>query len=189
MSATGFAAADTPALQAHFRSGLIQGNFSGSTSEGEVSGDFSAVTSMDLEFEYFADNQSSYVTRATILGDQSTGELSYFYMGLGYKRYIFSQGRYLESLGDELTFSIVPKWRYYVQGDVGLANVKIEQVTESLSAEANLVELGGSGGVIYQMTKSTGIEAIVGVSSGVPISSIAVSSLVIKVLIGATAYF
>ena len=189
MAATPVVSTATPNLQAHLRTGYAAGSFAGSTTEDTVSGSFSSVTALDMEFEYFLNNKTGIATRATILSDQTSGQIAYTYMGMAYKHYFFSHARYIETMSTDFTFSLQPRWRYYVQGDAGISNVQIEQLTQSLATESTLIELGTSVGVIRQFSKGIGIEGQLSVSKGVPISNVPVDSLVYRLLIGITSYF
>lgn len=180
---------ETPDLQAHLRTGLVSGSFAGSSATETVSGDFSSPTSMDAEFEYFLSTVSAVFNRLTLVADSSSGSLSYLYMGVGYKKYLFSNGRTLENLSGDFSYSIVPTWRYYVQGEVGLSEVEVERVTSTLETTATLLEFGGSAGVIRQMSSNFGLEGNFGVSNGLPISSVSVNSLVIRAMVGLTFFF
>ena len=57
-------------LQGHLRTGMVQGSFTGADT-----GEFSVVSSLELEGEYFTSSRASILARATISLDQESGQL------------------------------------------------------------------------------------------------------------------
>lgn len=182
LSSTSWAAVSE--VQGHLRSGLVQGQFSGAEE-----GSFSIASSLELEGEYFVGTKSSLLARATVSLDQASGQFKYIYMGLGQRFYLFSRGRPSESSGDGVYFSQRPKLRYFLEYGVGLAQVQVRSLTQSLSVQSTIVELGLGGGGIYQFSNSFGISLNIMGAKGFSVSSVSVDSTIIRGMIGVVGYF
>ncbi len=176
-------------LAAHVRMGMVSGSFVGSTSVGDVTGNFSTIMALDLEGEYHQSSKKSLISQTTLAMDDSSGALNYVYLGFGQKYYFNSRGNPLNNWTDNVSLTVTPRIRYFANWDLGISRVLIEKKTESLSSQADLLDYGVSGGLIRSFGKNWGVEAQLGYSCGFPISSIAIESSVIKVLIGVTSYF
>ncbi len=171
-------------VQGHLRSGLVQGSFSGAEE-----GSFSIASSLELEGEYFVGTKSSLLARATVSLDQSSGQFKYIYMGIGQRFYLFSRGRPSESSGDGVYFSQRPKLRYFLEYGLGLAQVQVRSLTQSLSVQSTIVELGLGGGAIYQFSNSFGVSLNLMGAKGYSVSSVSVDSTIIRGMIGVVGYF
>ncbi|MEM7647057.1 MAG: hypothetical protein AAF203_09115 [Pseudomonadota bacterium] len=173
----------TKDLQGHLRTGIVQGEFSGASS-----GEFSVLSSLELEGEYFLSGRSSILAKATISLDQESGQFKYVYMGLGQRFYLWSRGRPVETYSEGVFASHQPKLRLFGEYGIGLAQIQIQSVTDVLSVQSTVVELGIGGGAIYQISKNFGISFNLMGSKGFSISSVSVDSTVIRGLIGVTGY-
>lgn len=171
-------------IQAHLKGGMVNGTFTGA-----VSGDFSVATSIEGEGEYVYSSRLSLFSRATVALEAGTGQFKYIYMGLGHRYYFFSRSGYLEESNNGLVVSITPRIRYFAEGLLGLSQVQVRAVTDTLVAQSTLLEYGGGAGVIYQLSKSLGVEGTMGVSKGFAVSSVAVDTLIIRGFIGLVSTF
>jgi hypothetical protein len=172
------------AIQGHIRTGVVNGTFSGAET-----GEFSVMSSLEGEFEYFYGSRGSMLAKATLSLDPATGQYKYLHMGLGQRFYLFSRGRPIEGYSGGISASIRPKMRYFVDWGLGLSQIQVRALTSSISVQTTSLELGLGGGAIYQLSQSFGIGLNAGWSRGISMSSVAVDSTIIRVMVGAVAYF
>lgn len=180
----GFSLASTSDVQGHLRMGQVSGTFTGA-----AEGDFSVVTSLELEGEYIYSGQTSLLARATVALDQEIEEFAYLHMGLGQRFYLWSRARAIESNAEGAFVSYNPKFRVFGEYTVGLAQVVVTKRTDVLVTQSTLIELGIGGGAIYQVSKNFGVSFTGMWSKGFAISSVNVDSTVIRGLLGVTLYF
>ena len=171
-------------LQGHIRSGMVQGAFSGAES-----GDFSVATSLELEAEYFTSSRASVLAKATVSLDQESGQFKYVFMGIGQRFYLWSRGRPIETYSEGIFASQRPKFRFFAEYGLGLAQIQVRSVTDSLSVQSTVVELGAGGGVIYQISRNFGVSLTGMWSKGFAVSSVPVDSTVIRGMLGVAGYF
>jgi hypothetical protein len=158
---------------------MVNGSFTGATS-----GSFSVASSIEGEAEYLSSSHVSWLARATVSLESSSGQFKYVYMGLGSRYYFFSRGSSLNSNADGISLEVTPRWRYYGEVMLGLSQVQVKEVTSVLVAQATLLEYGAGLGTIYQIARNVGIEGSIGLSKGFPVSSVSVDSLIIRALVG-----
>ncbi len=181
---TALSEAAATSLQGHIRTGMVQGRFTGADS-----GRFAVSSSLELEGEFFTSNRGSLLARATISLDPSSGQFKYIYMGLGQRFYLWSRGRPVEGYYESIYTSTRPKFRFFVEYGIGLAQIQVRSVTDSLSVQSTVVELGGGGGTIYQFSRNFGVSLNLMWSQGFAVSSVAIDSNVIRGMVGITGYF
>lgn len=177
------AEAASTSMQGHVRTGVVQGSFTGADS-----GEFSVVSSLELEGEVFTSSRASILAKATVSLDQQSGQFKYVYMGLGQRFYLLSRGRPVETYQEGVFASQRPNFRFFVEYGLGLAQIQVRSVTESLSVQSTVVELGGGGGTIYQISQNFGISFNLIWSKGFSVSSVSVDSTVIRGMIGVSGY-
>jgi hypothetical protein len=173
--------------QAHFRAGLLSGSYS--TSDSSLAGSYSVATTFDLEYEAFLDARGSFLLRATFAQDLATSRLMYSYAGVGRRWYFGSTGMATSSQDGTVQAVILPRWRYFAGGDLGVSQVVVKTFGTVLQANSALVELGGHVGTIYQVSRSVGIEAYGGATLGLGFSAIAVGARSLRAFLGASYYF
>jgi len=176
-----FSAAALDKMQFHLRLGMVKGSFTGAET-----GEFSNMTSFDGEAEYLWTAKASFSARAIFTVDPESAQVQYMYAGGGQRFYIFSRASGAEATWGFDTVTIKPKLRYFVGWDLGMAQVLLQRVTESLSVQSAVLEYGGTAGLIYQLTSGLGMEIAGGVSKGIGISTVAVDTTILKLLIGLT---
>ncbi|MEO5969696.1 MAG: hypothetical protein ABIQ95_07185 [Bdellovibrionia bacterium] len=172
--------------QFHFRMGYLNTGFSG-----VLTGSFSNINAFDLEYEILTSSHASFTLRTTLVYDISNARVLYSYTGIGRRFYLFSNGMAYDfsdsSTGDQVVSN--PQWRTYVGGDFGLSQVVVKSFGTVLQTQSALVEFGPNVGGIFQLSKSFGLELQLGLSLGLGFSSVSVSAVTVRSLIGGTYYF
>jgi hypothetical protein len=170
--------------QFHFRVGEVKGSFSGS-----VTGDFGVANSIDMDYEIFSASKRSTILRTIICQDLSAARLVYAYAGVGKRYYFKSSGaEWDNSEGGSRVYS-VPKRRYYYGIDLGISQVVVKTFGPVLQASSAMFDLGGNLGIIQQLSKSVGLEAQAGVAYGIGFSSVSVSAITERLLVGVSYFF
>lgn len=174
----------SPLLLGHFRIGMVSGSFTG-----VESGSFSVPLSLEGEGEYIYTPKNSALIRTTISLEPDSGQFKYVYMGLGQKFYLLSRIAPLETMEGGNLIKILPNKLYYINYDVGLSQIQVKKVTDSLTVESTLVEFGLSGGLVWKISQRVGFVASLGFSKGFPVSPVSVDSTIIRATIGLSSFF
>lgn len=176
-----FTSAETASDIEYFgRLGLISGSFSGAEE-----GSFTSFASFEGGGELHKGSDSSVFVRATLSADPTEGKIKYFYGGFGQKYYLWGPGLKTRDISEGDLVEVTPKSRYFVNWDLGLAEVRVRDVTSSLSVQSTIVDFGGGAGYIMQRG-SLGIEFYFGATKGISISSVAIDSLILRMMFGVT---
>lgn len=176
--------AGLPPGQLHTSIGMINGSYAGATSN-----TFSISQSLNLEYEIFYNTRMSYVARAQIAIDPTTGKMVYYGGFLGSRYYFKSTGMIFDNTTQDITFRSIPKWRFYMGWDVGIAQVVVAEVGPSLTALSTMLDFGGHVGSIYQLGKTWGIDVQLGYSYGYGFSTVSVTGTAMKLWVGGVYYF
>ena len=171
-------------VSAHARLGLVDGTFSGA----EIGG-FSIPTAVEAEGELLRSPYTTITGKVNIGVLPSTGEIKYLLMSAGMRYYFWSRSSPFENIEADFSISRNPKNKYYFGWNVGISQVNIKTVTESLTAQATLIEIAGSAGFVRMINKKIGIEVFLELGKGLAISSIAIDSLVVKAMMGLNFYY
>ncbi len=171
-------------LQAHVRTGMIEGTFVGADS-----GNFAMTTSLEGELEMFYSNRTSFQVKTTAALGQENSQIVYLSMSLGQKYYLFTRGRPIESYDEGVYSLMVPRWRFYTGYTIGIAQVETRFLSASLSATSTIFEIGGGAGVIYNFSRNIGINIDLLYGKGFGVSSVAIDATVIRGLVGVVSYF
>lgn len=118
-----------------------------------TSGSISVIT-MAVNYEYPVTMNRSFFTRVNVplLG---SGDSTYLSTGVG-MNYFFNQINTDQTSFDRgTTFTIIPKFRYYVGGQVGAAY--FVYTTETKKKSDVLIELGAQAGILYAVGKRYGV--------------------------------
>jgi hypothetical protein len=83
----------------------------------------------------------------------------------------------------------MPKYRIYIGGDAGIAQVLVKSFGPNVQSVANMLEIGVNFGAIYQVNRKLGIEAQAGATFGYGISSTPTNGSTARALIGASYFF
>jgi hypothetical protein len=178
------AASGTGDVQTHLRIGVVNGTFTGS-----ADGSFNVPSSIEGEGEYLYGNRFSSFARATLSLESSSGQFKYIFMGLGQRYYLFSRSGAIESDHEGVLVEIRPRMRYFIEGVLGISQVQIKAVTSTLIAQSTLLEYGAGAGLIYQISKTIGIEGNLGIAKGFAVSSVSVDALIVRGLLGVAVIF
>lgn len=170
--------------QFHFRTGMVSGSYSATN----VAGSFGVPTSLDFELELFSSARASWVARSIIAHDLSTALLRYAYAGFARRWYLSSTGMSFDSSDNVTSITTTPRWRYYAGADLGVASVIVKTFGTVLTQTSALIDYGGHLGAIYQVSKSTGIEAQFGYTMGLGFSSVSVGGTSTRMLFGLSIY-
>ena len=177
-------ALDIRKSQFHLRTGLVNGKYSGT-----FDGDFSVTSALDLEFEFFLGHDGALIFRFTQAMDSPDSRPFYTFAGSGYRYYWRSRGMYSMQQTEGLMIESLPKFRMYVGGDAGIAQVLVRSFGPNVQSVANMFELGVNVGAIYQVSRRFGVEGQAGATLGYGISSTPTNGSTNRVLLGASYYF
>lgn len=180
--------AEVTLSQIHLRAGMVMASFSAPGLLPEEAS-FSVMPTFDVEYERYLNIRSSYVLKGVFAMDLATSIVKYYYAGVGQRFYFGSLGTAVVADSPGISVVSQPKMRYYIGYDVGISQTVIKSFTSSLQVFTSMVDIGGTVGFIYQMTKNMGIEGLGGVSYGYGFSSVAISGLFMKGFFGMTYYF
>lgn len=163
------------------RMGMVNGTF-----QGAESGEFSVITGVDAEAEYAGNARESLIVRSIITVEPETSVIRYMYAGLGKRYYLSSRSRDYELRTGFDKVTVLSRNKYYVGWDFGVAQLTINQLTDSLSIQSTLFEGGVTVGWTYKMSSGTGFQLNTSLSRGFGISTVAVNGTVIKFTMGLT---
>lgn len=170
--------------QIHLRFGMLTGSFSGT-----FEGDFEVPAAVDVDYELFVANDGSVVFRFLQGLDNPDSIPFYTYAGTGYRYYWNSKGPSTIQKGDGLFIESIPRVRYYLGMDLGIAQVLVKSFGPNVQSVANMLDAGINVGAIYQLNKNFGLEAQGGYSVGYGISSTPVNGNTQRLLLGGSYYF
>ena len=171
---------ETHTSQFHFRTGYLMGSVSG----GLISSSLQIPVAVDLEYERFNTIRSSYYFTTSVSYDSGRGRVPFSYVGVGKRYYLSSVGTLVDATDGVQRVVVTPRFRYYLGGSVGFGQLVVKTVGASLEAESSLIALGMSLGGIYQITRSLGLEASVGVTGGLGFTAVAVNILATQAVFG-----
>jgi hypothetical protein len=178
--------ANTGAGQAHFRQGFYNATFKGN---GDANGSFTLNRVLDFEYENIISNRQTFLVRGILGVEVETAQVKYAFGGIGQRYYFSSNALQWKVMEDGLMMSYLPRLSFYLGWDFGIAQVQVVNYGPVLSAYSTLIEYGGSGGFIYNIYKTIGLEGQLGMSYGNGFSSVAVTSQIVKMYIGLSMYF
>jgi len=181
MSSTAFAESES---QFHIRIGAIKAVYWGSDS-----GDFFVPTMLDLEYETFLSNTRSLIFRSMLAMELETAKPYYAYSGAGMRYYLGSKGMLVESQGEGVAISAIPKVRYYIGWDAGISQAIIQSLGRILTVTSTMIDFGGNAGVIYQVDRKFGVEFHAGATSAQGFSSVSVVGVTVRATAGITYQF
>lgn len=164
--------------------GMVSGSFSGLN----ISGSFSVPMSIDVGYEVFSSAKKSTIFRGILSNDLTTSTIAYSYVGVGRRFYFNSTGMGFESSDDFNQISIIPKRRYYAGIELGSSQVMVKQFGPTLQTQSSLIDFGANVGTIFQVSRTVGIDAQLGLGFGYGFSAVSVSGTITKFLLGVT-YF
>lgn len=142
------------------------------------------VTAMSLNVQYkmAEDFKKSYYISATFPLLPSA-EGTYIAFGGGMEYYFNDVGAKVGLFNSGTTINFTPNFRYFIGAEVGGGYLVYN--TESAKKSDALFEIGGNGGIVYSMSDSWAIKAVLGVMKG---SGVVTSTLGIRAFVGATFY-
>jgi hypothetical protein len=172
--------------QLHYRVGYLGTSFSG-----VLTGSISNFNSFDLEYEILSSSRVSFSLRTTLVYDVTNARVLYSYTGVGRRYYFLSNGMeydYSDPNSADHVISI-PKWRAYAGGDFGISQVVVKSFGAVLQTQSALVDFGPNLGGIFQLSKAMGLELQLGLSLGLGFTTVSVSAVTFRALLGGTYYF
>jgi hypothetical protein len=178
--------ANTGVGQAHFRNGFYNASFKGN---GEANGSFTLDRVMDFEYENIISNRQTFLVRGILGVEVKTAQVKYAFGGFGQRYYFNSNALQWKVMENGLMMSYIPRLAFYMGWDFGISQVQVINYGPVLSAYSTLIEYGASGGVIYNIYKTIGLEGQLGMSYGNGFSSVAVTSQIVKMYIGVSMFF
>jgi hypothetical protein len=170
--------------QLHLRTGVLSGTY-----EGTFDGSFQVTSVIDVDYETFLSNSRSFHFRFIQGLDTPDSVPFYTYAGVGMKFYLDSKGTYNDNEEEGIYIFSRPTFRYYVGVDGGIAQVLVKSFGPVVQSVANMSDVGGSLGAIYQITDDFGIEAQTGFSVGYGFSSTAELGTTFRLFVGGTYFF
>lgn len=185
-------------LQMTVRTGMVQGSYSNPLQATDTAGDesnvtdnlegggFSVMPSFDANIEMFSTQSRSYFARTIIALDTGTGTMHYNYFGLGINNYYKGIGIEKTSLGKMGYVKSRPVSRQYYGYDIGFSRVAVLRFGSVLRVTSTGIDVGGHWGYIKQMSNKWGLNAEVGASYALGISTVSAAGFNIKILFGAT---
>lgn len=171
------------ASQIHARYGGISAAY-----DGVVSGEIQSLTLFELEYEGINNNHNSFYLRLSESFDSAKSIFNYSYFGGGMKYYFASKALLYEGSDGANILISVPKWRYYVGWEIGIAHVVLQTVGEFLRVSTSSYDYGGVAGSIYNITNRIGVEFNFTTQFSTGFTSISTGAVVYKGSVGLT-YF
>lgn len=170
--------------QLHVRTGILNGKF-----KGLFSGSFMLSGAVDIDYEIFLSNDTSFLFRFIQGFDSPDSRPFYTYSGTGGRHYFMGKGTVVDQSDDKLQISSKPTIRAYVGFDAGIAQVIVRSFGPTVQAVANMVDIGMNVGAIYQMTSRFGLEVHGGLSFGYGMSSTHANGHTERLLMGVSYFF
>jgi hypothetical protein len=170
--------------QLHVRTGILNGKFNGL-----FTGKFELNGAVDVDYEMFLSNDTSFLFRFIQGFDSPDSRPFYTYAGTGARRYIWGKGTSMDQSDATLQITSHPTMRVYIGGDLGISQVIVKSFGPTVQAVANMVDLGFNVGGIYQLTESFGVELHGGLAFGYGMSSTHANGHTERLMIGATYFF
>ena len=171
--------------QVHLRMGLLNGSYSGANIDSRT---FSVPTTLDVEMEVFRGRDESFTLRAMMAMELTDNRVDYTYAGVGRVYYLSGRGRKDVRKEKFVQISNIPKTRYYWGWGGGIAQVLAIPFGLVLATYSTTIDLSVNGGVIYQATPNLGLEFRLGTGLGYGFSTVTVTGMTIRALLGVT-YF
>lgn len=161
--------------------GMISVNYT-ETDEGiggdEAANGSNSFLSVDVDYQFYSEEERSYYVRAYAPFFSSSGA-GYFGANIGMNFYFnsFSSKLKTKLKGDTLSYD--PKMRYFWGGEAGAGY--LVYLTDSAKKGDVLAELGGHGGMIYNINKDYGIRGKLSFSQGIGGE---VTAMIMKIFFG-----
>ena len=170
--------------QISIRAGMLKGSYSG-----PVSASFATIPSIDVEMELFQNARTSALIKANLSVDVSKAKMFYSSVGAGQRYYLRSPGMNYDRQEGSFSIDAGAANRYFVGWDLSVAQVLIQEFTASYSVVGSVVELGGTAGIIHQISKTLGLSAALGAGYGMGFTTVSVNGLSLRFNIGVTSSF
>lgn len=171
--------------QFHFRIGQFYADYSIVTGPVQIS----IPTTMELEYENIVSRRRSYTIRSLLAYNQPTNQMFYMAAGVGTRFYLGSSAIGFEASQAGTEVVSMPRWRYFIGPELSIAGALVKGLTSAVTASATILELGISGGLIYQIGQKMGLELILGTGFGYGFSTVSASGVVARGMMGLSFYF
>ncbi len=169
--------------QVHLRFGLLNESYTG-----PYTGAVSLSNAVDMEYERFLSQVSSFIIRGFFGYNLNISKLSYASVEVGTRAYIFSSGLSYSNTKSPVFVSMTPQWRYYAGINIGVSQVIVNSYGSVLDVHSALFEVCPNFGVIYQLTSTLGLELSGGYTVGFGFSTISVSATGHRAVMGLVYY-
>jgi len=170
--------------QLTIRGGPVYGNY-----DGPMEGHFTVPNGIDVQYGIFVESNKTLNFRATLALKLPESKAFYIYAGTGMSFYGDSKGMAVDQSEGGFTIHSVATRRYYWGFDVGLSQAIVESFGAVLQAVSTMIDTGVHGGVIFQMNEKFGIDVNGGASGGFGISSVGVTGITLRGMVGVTYSF
>lgn len=186
MLATNTARADGWPMQLHARTGVLNAMIGGA--KGVDS--FMAMPILDTDFEFLTSAKKTHVARFTFANDLSSAQTKYLFAGYGRRYYVWGTSSTRMNVNDAAgSVQSVSNRRYYYGWDVGYGQLQAEQVGLSLNITSTVFEASAAAGMIHQISNDWGLGLHMSMGYAYGFSSVAVTGIMVRALVGATYYF
>ena len=169
--------------QIYFKTGMLKGMYSGPRSVG-----FTVIPTMEAEMEFFFSSAKSEIVKLVNAYDLSEAKNNYTYIGYGNRYYLGGPAINFSAQEFGVDYKSGVGMRYYVGWDAGIAHVLVLGATSSLDTTSALFQLGITGGLIYQISQSLGLDISLGSTYGFGFTTVSVGGLSLRGMFGVT-YF
>ena len=179
------------ASQMHVRTGMVQGSISGaatSAQQNAAAKGFSIANSFDVDVEFFKTSKRSIFIRSTLAYDLSDSRVKYFYVGVGRRWYLGSDGMMFDASDQGTAVSWQPKNRYYLGVDGGISQTLALSLTQAFGEYSTGIEVGAHGGATIPVGKTLGLDVQAGFGYAYGFTSVSVTTTVIRFLVGVSLY-
>jgi hypothetical protein len=170
--------------QIHMRSGFLNGKY-----DGLFSGKFYLTGALDIDFEFFLENEASLYFRFIQGYDTPDSRPFYTYAGVGARHYFWGRGMASDQEGQGISVTSLPTFRTYVGADLGISQVIVKSFGPTVQAVANMFDVGANVGAVYQLSRHFGVEAHAGMAFGYGMSSTYATGYTERLFFGANYTF
>lgn len=188
----------TSSSQFALRVGLLSSSLTVGSSTNRLSTTVSVPETLEFEYESFSTNHRSFFFRGTLAYELSDARVGYLFVGGGIRFYLIGNAMTYDRSDVEGNRVIsTPTSRLFIGPDFGLSKVELVSAagttstgtSSALTLSSTNYDVGGHVGYVYQVSRSFGVEALVGASFVYGFTTVSATGTAVRAMLGITQYF
>jgi hypothetical protein len=175
---------------------LLTSNLTVGNTDNRKSGTVSVPETLEFEYEILSTNKRSFFFRGTMAYELADSRVGYLFMGGGVRFYLVGNAMtYDRSDTEGNRVTSTPTSRLFLGPDFGLSKIELvsgsgtTQTSQALTLSSTNYDVGAHVGYVYQLSRSFGIEALLGASFVYGFTTVSATGTAVRAMLGITQYF